>query len=318
MEDFRSYLPDAVIDNNLAASFQRLSQIAEQEHAHIAELAEEILVDCTPSADFIASLPDRKPPFPFLEKDVLRENAEVIASLPRQHAVWRSVLLARLIREGLSLSATEIPDFYISEFEELPEAAKNRVIYQRTSYADQAYVRFSTAPEQPKALYTHHFSVACEEVARGNCEYCILPLENSAEGPLQSFVRLIDRFSLKIVTVCDVSAGDAARTTRFALLRKNLLPLHGEIGKNTLFECDVPMSDAPTVSELLLAAEFCGLRLLRIDTKTQPRETAPLSLSHFVFAVEGGDLSTYLLYLSMEAPDYEPLGIYTPLSTPST
>ncbi|MBE6602141.1 MAG: hypothetical protein E7637_06550 [Ruminococcaceae bacterium] len=314
MEEFRSYLPDAVIDKNLAASFHRLTEIAEQEHAHIAELAEEILADCTPTSDFIASLPDRRLPLPTLSGDIPPENAEVMRQLPRQHAVWRSVLLARLIRKGLGLRATEIPEFYFPDFEEIPQAAASRVIYQRTAFADHAYHRFSKALDQPKALYTHHFSMACEEVARGSCEYCILPLENSAEGPLQSFARLIDRFSLKIVAVCDISTDDASRTTRFALLRKNLLPLRGEIGNDTVFECTVPVTEGATVSDLLLAASFCNLSLLRIETKSQTKENLA---THFAFSVGHGDLSTYLLYLSIEAPDYEALGIYSPLSTPT-
>ena len=59
MEEFRSYLPDAVILSNLSETAGRLAHITEQERAHIAELAAEILSGIQQPADLLASLPDR-------------------------------------------------------------------------------------------------------------------------------------------------------------------------------------------------------------------------------------------------------------------
>ena len=150
----------------------------------------------------------------------------------------------------------------------------------------------------------------CEEVYNGNCEYCILPVENSAEGPLNSFSRLIDRFELKISATCDVPTNDGSRTTRFALLRRDLLPLSRSREQVLLFEFSVPLSEHPLTADLLNAASCCGLQLCRLDSRPYPGVDRSSLSTHFLFRVENGDLYSYLLYLFMEAPQFSPIGIY--------
>ena len=63
--------------------------------------------------------------------------------------------------------------------------------------------------------------------------------------------------------------------------------------------------------ELLFAADFCRLTLLRSDTR---RTADGSATTRFVFGSVGGDLYTYLLYLAMEAPHHTPIGIYLHLA----
>lgn len=310
MDDFRSYSPEAVIASNLAETSQRLDQMIEQEHAHIAELAAEILTDAQQPSDFLVSLPDRRPPPIASSSTTLSQNQPLVDQIHASHAVWRSVLLCSLLRKGLNLGKHDLPDDFFPEVEELSDFAKNRVIFQRTNYADLAYRAFAKRLSSPHALYTHNFTLACEEVERGNCEYCILPLENSSEGALHSFSRLIDRFALKIVASCDVPTEDGTRITRFALLRRNLSPLFEPICPETVFECVIPNENSPSVASLLLAAQWCGLKLSHVDSRLHTLDETAVSKTHFLFTVGNGDLCAFLLYLAMEAPDYEVPGIY--------
>ena len=226
------------------------------------------------------------------------------------HEVWRDALLCAELRSGWGLSRQDAPTAFFSDLEEEPPIDQSRVIYQRTGYADLAYRYFSQMLPSPQAIYTHSFGVVCEEVVRGNCEFCILPLENSSEGTFHSFTRLIDRFSLKIVAACDVATDEQGRSTRFVLLSRSLFPLLSPIEESTYFECTVPMDGDCTVASLLQAAEFFELSLIRLDARPMLSDDTAFPATHFVFAVGMGDLAAFLLYLAMRAPGYEPLGIY--------
>lgn len=311
MEEFRSYLPDAVIYANLGETAGRLSKIAEQEHAHIAELAAEMLAEKRQPSDLLASLPDRRLPEPAPHTEILDENVATVLQMQRLHALWQRLLLCTELRSGLGFAEHDVPEFFFSETEELSDSAKGRVIYQRSNYADLAFRHFFKGQDSSAhALYTHSFSVVCEEVMRGNCEYCILPLENSSEGTMHSFFRLIDRYSLKIVASCDIPTEDGKKTTRFALLRRNLFPFFQPIDENTLFECVIPVTDSPSVSDLLLAAESFGLKLCRIDTGIHMLDIVSTYALHLVFSADHGDLCAYLIYLAMQASDFEIIGLY--------
>ena len=310
MDEFRSYSPEAVIASNLAETAQRLDRVIEQEHAHIAELAAEILSDTQQMSDFLASLSDHRPPDITRSEAVPAQNQDVLDRAHLSHSVLRSVLLCISLRKGLHLEKHDVPDYFFSDAEEISDFAKSRVIFQRTNYADLAYRAFAKQLTAPHALYTHNFTLACEEVERGNCEYCILPLENSSEGALHSFSRLIDRFALKIVACCDIPTEDGARITRFALLRRSLSPLFDPISPNTVFECVIPNTCSGSVAELLFAAQLCDLRLSHVDSRLHTLDEAKTPSTHFLFTVGDGDLCAFLLYLAMEAHDYEILGIY--------
>lgn len=311
MEEFRSYAPEDVIAANLFETAQRLNATLEQETAHLRELAAEIAADHTLTPDFLASLPDHRPPVFETGTTMLPQNADMIVKFEDLYTVWKSVLLCIEIKKCLCAQKQILPDDFFFEAEETDIAARNRMVYQRSSYADNAYLRFAAHLPSPRAVYAHNFPAVCEEVYNGNCEYCILPLENTAEGPLNSFTRLIDRYGLKIAATCDIPTTDGTRITRFALLRRSLAPLPKEDNAQSFFECALPSDETPTAAQLLSAAQLCGLQLCRLDSRIRPTETGLRATSHFVFRFVPEDLTVFLLYLAMEAPHYDAIGLYS-------
>lgn len=310
MEEFRSYLPDAVILSNLSETAGRLAHITEQERAHIAELAAEILSGVQQPSDLLASLPDRTLSDAEPKTDVLQENQATVRHMQRLHLLWQRLLLCTELRRGLGLEASTLPEAFLAEPERLLPHARGRVIYQKSNYADAAFRCFSKEIDSAHATYTHNVTVVCEEVVRGNCEYCILPLENSQEGQLQSFSRLIDRHALKIVATCNVPTDDNKRSTRFALLRRDMPSEPILVSFDTRFECVVPFSQSPSVAELLTAAEYCNLKIEHLSSGLYTVDGACVFGTHFVFSIEEGDLSAYLFFLAMQAPNFEIRGIY--------
>ena len=288
----------------------RMTMIAEQELAHLREFAAEITSDSSAHPDWIASLPDNSPPQFANAISPLKQNAEALSQLQRLSATWQSIRLCTEIRRNLEEKSLLSHQFFFPEIEEAPQKELCRVAYQRNSYADSAYLQFSKILHDPRVSYAHSFIAACEDVYNGICEYCILPVESSAEGQLNSFSRLIERFDLKIAATCEVAGTDASKITRFALLSRSMTVMLQK-GKQTFFEFAAPMGGSPSTAALLSAAELCGLELYRVDSlpATEPHRFS----SHYLFLTDQGDLYTYLIYLAMEAPHYDPIGIYSHL-----
>ena len=313
MEEFLAYSPEDVIAANLDEADRRMYHLCEQELAHLRELAAEIVDGNTHTPDFIASLPDHRPQsHPF--DAILSENRPMLEHLQRIRGIWKSVLLCTEIDRRLDTQHRLSTEDFFEEAEESDPAARSRIIYQRNSYADSAYLRFAELLPLPRAVYTHSFGEVCEEVVRGSCEYCILPLENSTEGPLNSFARLIDRYELKIAATCDIPTADGSRITRFALLRRDMTDLPSPNGARRFFDFSLPVGEPPAPEAVLYAAACCGLVCNRIDSRAHRAEDEMQLTTHFSFSTDRGNLRTFLLYLSMEAPHYNAIGYYAHLA----
>lgn len=308
MKDFQSYSPENAIEENLRETALRMNMIAEQELAHLREFAAEITSDSSEHPDWIASLPDNSPPQFASASSPLNQNVEAVSQMGQLRNLWQRLRLCKEIRKNLEEKNLLSYAFFFPEIEEAPPKELCRVAYQRNSYADSAYWQFSKILQDPRVSYAHSFIAACEDVYNGICEYCILPVESSAEGQLNSFSRLIERFDLKIAATCEVSGTDASKVTRFALLSRDLSVMLQK-GKQTFFEFAAPVGGSPSTAALLSVAELCGLELYRVDSL--PASAPHRFSSHCLFLADQGDLYTYLIYLAMEAPHYDPIGIYS-------
>lgn len=312
MNEFHVYSPEDIIAANLKESAERMDLIGEQELAHLYELATNIS-ETEELSELLASLPDRKPPAFAPSEEMPLKNRIALDALHRSYQSMKSALLCREIRQQIEKKRPLSPEVLFPETEEIRAEGMRRIVYQKSSYTDSAYLCFSTLLDQPRASYKHSFLSACEDVYNGLCEYCILPIENSVEGQLVSFARLIERYDLKIAATCDVVGNDTGRITQFALLRRNLLPLLCHPGCTEYFECTLPLDGTPELSDVLFAAKLCGLRLHRIGSTPPSVPDAPFFV-RLSFLSKASDLSSFLLYLAMEAPHYTTIGLYPHLS----
>lgn len=310
MEEFHSYSPEDVIAANLLELDRRAESLSEQSLAHLYELAEAIVTGKGQDSEFIASLPDHRPLRAPANTEILLQNAASVRCLQALADTWKRVVLCQRInllaqsRQKLSIES------FFPDIEHLQDSARDRIVYQRNSYADTAYLRFASLLSSPRAIYSHNFETVCEEVYNQNCEYGILPLENSTEGPLTGFARLIARYELKIAATCDVPTADDSRVTRFALLRRNPIPWKSATDKNVFFAFSL-LEGEPDSADILYAARCCGLTLHRMGAHAIGKNDD--IVTHYVFRTENSDLLSFLLYLGMEAPHYELQGLYPQL-----
>ena len=310
MAEFQTYSPEDIIHSNLAELAKRFDSIGEQELAHLRELAVEIVSGALDQADFVSSLSDRIPPSSQCSDKILPLHEPVLKKLHRIRSAWQRVLLCMEIKNQLCQQMDVTPEFFFPYQEEVSVTAFQRVIYPKSSYADAAYLKFSSLMAVPRATYAHSFLSACEEVYNGICEFCILPIENSSEGQLNSFLRLIKKYELRIAATCLVSGANRTGNTRFALLRKNVTPLLNPEKTPEYLEFAVPMEESVSISDLLLAARLCDLQLVRLDALPQA-EDSPTAYTRFTFSTANGDLQAFLLFLSMDIPHYDPIGLYS-------
>ena len=307
--DFATYSPEDVIAENLQELTERADLVGEQEIAHLRELAIEI-AQSDDLSDLLSSLPyyriSASPPSANLStnnKDLLLRSRKIFEA--RQCMILCKALYNELQNRESLLTAL-CPDA-----EEISPNAAGRIVYQKSSYTDDAYLAFASLVPNARAAYAHSFHAACEEVFNGHCEYCILPIENAVEGELVGFSKLILQYDLKIAATCDIAGADALRKTRFALLRRNILPFSTpDTERNGLFRLALPTQDCNQMADVLSAASFFGIAFLSANTVPTDKEGA-MACYNLTFDLCGGDLYPFLLYLATVAPQYIPVGIYS-------
>ncbi len=309
MAEFHAYYsPEDPIGINLRETAERFERLCEQELGHIRELAIEISEESESLSDILASLPDLSL-FQSTERSaaVPIDSQPALDTLHTLHTAHRKLLLCTELKKKLSEKEPLTADAFFSDSAEHSVLGENRVFYQKSTYTDAAYLQFAPLLHAPRAAYAHSFPAACEEVFNGLCEYCILPIENTSEGTLHSFLRLIERYELKIAATCEVSDRTAERTTQFALLCKHLLPSLATDQKADFFAFSIP--SAPNeLPDVLTAARLCGLRIHRFDMLPLSADRVSVRI---ILQIDGGDLEAFLLYLAMDLPQYVPLGLYS-------
>ncbi len=196
------------------------------------------------------------------------------------------------------------------------EAASERIAYLKNSYNDVAYMQFSVLFSSPRAAYFGSVTDVCESVYKGDCEYCILPIESSADGKLLSFYELILKYNFKITAVYDLQSDDRSYT-RYALLGKRFAmhdPNLRTKARSRYFEFLVSADDSMSLEDLLSAAGFCSLKLRRIDTlDLHGEKSGKGAFICPVFRTVGADLSTFTAFLTVDCPDFIPIGLYVQL-----
>ncbi len=207
----------------------------------------------------------------------------------------------------------------------VPAAARGRIAYMPNAFADNAYLAFAHRVKSERnghacrAATFHSFVDACEEVYNGLCEYCILPLENTADGKLTAFSRLIVTYRLFITAVCDVENHTLTEKniTRFALLTRApdgpVLTLPETTHRPRLMELLHTTATSPSPTDLTVAATFCGLTLRQMDTLPIPEDdsgTMHLCAVWDISEATDADMAVFLTYLALEASEDRVLGMY--------
>ncbi len=244
-------------------------------------------------------------------EDVPREHLNDLSRLQedlhRNDAVYLCRVLLTYYRKQYPHALTPMAFCTSREPEQFP-IQTNRIAYLKNVFADDAYNKFSKILPGAVVSYCDDFPGVCEEVTSGRARYGILPLENSTDGRLKSFLQLMQKNDLKIILMCDVPMGESM--TQFALLGRRVAELDcGRHRASSYLEFRITLSRTQTLSQILWASAYYGLQLLRSSCVEVPQGVE----FDLIFSQETADVSAFLCYLSLEHPGFNPVGLYTKL-----
>ncbi len=300
-----------VVLANLGELEYRMEKLLKSRIVHLSELSRAVIVDGG-DGDIIKSilLSFKGEDDESVETD---ERGGELAKLYASLSLSERMLLIKKIITQYSYENFLCPER--GREHELRAGSFGRVAYLKNSMTDSAYMQLSSLLDFPRAAYFGSIKEVCMNVHLGECEYCILPVETSADGKLGAFYDKIIEHGLKIVGVYDLSQDDGKRHTRFALLAASIYDeTHGRVDVKTkaqYLEFAVRCEEYPTFGDILKAAEFCSMRLVRIDTLTPNgggEDISPMLCP--VFCIDGADLELFLTYLSIDCSNFLLLGIY--------
>ncbi len=301
-----------VVLENLSTLFARQEPWLEAGIVQLSELADAIIRDAEQDPDTLYSIllsmqgyATEDLPSSALSYDGHLRNME------RGLGVYQKLLLYHF----LYLKLGHLPTLAEHAERTVLPAAKGRIAYMNSAMVGKAYIRFAEHLGGCRAAEFDSFVDACEEVAGGLCEYCILPLYTSTDGQLMSFYRLIIKYRLQIVAVYDVDqhTGSLSHTT-FGLLRSmgdawDMQDLFNNpfltsspcpISLSVLYTTDKDKKEG--MGDMLTVSEACGIPLTEAASipygevaallyGTPPDPTNPPSQRGFYFSFGMGDKS---------------------------
>ena len=298
---------------NLLSLELTLEELIEKRLAHLSELSDAILQDGG-DPDVVKSI------FLSIKSEGNADSGNVIEE--NRHAAdaifSKLSLIERLaiFKETFGRMSAEkkrfFRNYWHSDDVSVSDEATDRIAYLKNSYNDMAYMQFSSLLILPRAAYYNSVTDVCESVYNGDCEYCILPVETSEDGKLLSFYELILKYNFNISAVHELRSRDGY--TRYALLSRRFDLGNAGIRTKTrtrYLEFVVSDPDNFSLSDLLSAAEFCGLKLRRIDTlNVSIGRSVKSSCVCPEFRVDGSDLQTFMAFLSIDVSGVIPIGLY--------
>ncbi|MBQ4557070.1 MAG: hypothetical protein IJA60_05440 [Clostridia bacterium] len=180
-----------------------------------------------------------------------------------------------------------------------------KVAFAEANVLANAFAVFKKKDQRLSASYVRSFTDACEDVAADNCDYCILPIENSREGALLTVYRLIERYELFIARVCSVESDELS--TKFALLCHGF---HGIIENTGKQYIDLRLSgrDRELWSRINVGADVLGVEMIK--TVSVPFVYTDGYAHICTFYGSGEELFAFLLFLSTMRADYTLIGVY--------
>ena len=156
-----------------------------------------------------------------------------------------------------------------------------------------------------RPLYVSTLGELLEELAAGNADLAIFPIEDAKGVRFLHFYEEFDRLELRITHVCDVSSEENDRLG-FALLSKQYAP---DVQGAQMLEYRISGREQGALAQLLTAAEYAGLTLPRVDSVPDPYFEDGF-VYHVVLRVGQGDAALLHDYLSLSLPYATQVGAY--------
>lgn len=184
---------------------------------------------------------------------------------------------------------------------------EKKISFVRGNQLNRAFECFARFVPGVMAEYEENFDGACAAVADSETDYAILPVENSVDGRLNGFYRLIEKYGLSIVLSVNIVSDDGENTTKFALLYKDfeIIDAPGEL----LFECRMSFDNQEQIGDITSAADYFGAEIKKVYSL--PSSAVGMdNLFDMIFRIDKADFAGFFCYLMLEYPRFTTVGVY--------
>ncbi|MBQ8255192.1 MAG: hypothetical protein IJY94_06795 [Clostridia bacterium] len=217
-------------------------------------------------------------------------NKRDVKTVEKQLSETEKAFLCLRLSDILGISGIEGSGTF---FDDPPKASGETVCYVKSRGTDDAYISFASEMEDPRVSYAHDLTEVAQSVAYGKTAYGILPIASARAIML--------KHGLKIAKRLKAQGSDGASTV-YALVKKELdIPSSAE---NAFFEFTVKTDDP---NAILIASYACSMKTVSVSYSA---ESASLNA---VLSISEDGFCGFLTYLSLNYPDFVPIGIYKEL-----
>jgi prephenate dehydratase len=282
----------AIIRDNLRELDGRIALAEEQRQISLSLLASELLDD-TDHTDAL---------------DIYTRFCSMLTVASGEDKIF----ICRRLAERAELLG-EVENNMLSFSENTAAGSHEKVAYLRNRYNDEAFAYLTASMSNAKPVFASSFAGACEEVVDNRAEFCILPIEDSNDGKLFGFYSMLDRYDLKITSVCDVENEERGNTVRYALVGRGISKKElSAISRKKLpcsLEFSIISSDASFSGELISAARCCGATVKKINSLPVEYDEN-LRKFFLTLDISPDEIYPISLYLALEYSSYNFLGLY--------
>lgn len=189
------------------------------------------------------------------------------------------------------------------------ESANQTFTYVKNSLSDEAYDVFSQEFDDPRVSYCQSFRDACRDVAEGDVGYCILPFEERGGARIPGIASMISAFDLKVVAVTPVFGFEGNADVKYALVSRGFVIPERLLDDDRYLEIITYRDSSVSLAELLSAAESFDISVYRINTVLYDTDESQPAFS-IVLRDDGQDFTPFLVFLTLFAGSYTPVGFY--------
>ena len=197
---------------------------------------------------------------------------------------------------------------HVGELQPCPAAP--RVARLAGAVFEQAFQRFLPLLGMARPIYLSSLPELLEELAAGNADFALLPIEDAKGMRFLHFYEDFDRLELHVTHICDIRSEENDTRLRFALLSKQYTPVTNVTGE-LMLEYRLSGQDSGALTRLLMAAEGANVHLFRVDAL--PDASFEDGYTYHVMLTAETEASAALLhtYLSAALPRAALAGSYT-------
>lgn len=300
--------------HNLHRSDEKLGDFIGIRAAHLREISHAILRGAGKDADSFSAFSDRA-------REIYRELRsetsgkvlladELMPEAEFSHgalSLFDTLCICRGVALGVTPSERDLREAISGEqCGDYPQR-EVRVAFAAGREANVAFENFAKFFSSAMPEGEENFQSACDLVSDGSADFCMIPVENSSDGRLGGFYRLIEKNGLYIVSACRVQSRDGENYTKFALCARNMISV-GNKGEK-IFHFRVTLERMAEAENLFSAARFFGADVKRCDTVPPALSGRDNSLD-IILGVDSCDICGLLCFLKFEFPQLSPIGLY--------